>query len=338
MPSPSFAGIPFGVKDLFDLAGERTRAGSKVLQDAAPATRDAPAIARLKSAGFIVIGRTNMTEFAYSGVGLNPHYGTPRSPWDRATGRIPGGSSSGRAVSVADGMVPLAIGTDTGGSCRIPAAYCGVVGYKPTTGRVPTKGAYPLSSTLDSIGPLARTVSCCAIADAIMADEDVVALADRPADTIRLGVPTGYVVEDLDEHVSGAFSRALAALGDEGIAISDVEFPELADIPAYNMKGGLSAVEAYAHHRPQILDFGDTYDQRVRRRILAGGDISAADYLGIHRVRGELISRANGLMTPFDALVWPTTPTIPPAIAAVDASDAEYARTQFHEPAQYFRR
>ncbi|CAN5364981.1 amidase [soil metagenome] len=326
---PPFAGVPFGVKDLFDLAGEVTRAGSTVLSKAEPAERDAPAIARLKAAGFIVMGRTNMTEFAYSGVGLNPHYGTPRSPWDRANGRIPGGSSSGTAVAVADFMVPVGIGSDTGGSCRIPAAYCGVVGYKPSTGRIPTKGAYPLSRTLDSIGPLARTVSCCAIADAVMADEEPGVLPDRPASTIRLGVPTSYVVDDLDEHVANAFSRALSAMGKAGIASSDIDFPELADIPAFNMKGGLSAVEAYAHHRPQILEFGDDYDQRVRRRILAGGDISAADYLDIHVARARLISRCKTLMTGLDVLVWPTTATVPPMIASVDANDGDYARLNF---------
>lgn len=166
-----FSGIPFSVKDLFDLAGEVTTAGSKVLRTAAPATRDAVAIARLKSAGFVVLGRTNMTEFAYFGVGLNPHYGTPRIPFDRSVGRIPGGSSSGAAVAIADQMCALSIGTDTGGSCRIPAAYAGIVGFKPSAQRVPTQGAFPLSSSFDSVGPLANSVACCAAADAIMAGE-----------------------------------------------------------------------------------------------------------------------------------------------------------------------
>src|SRR4029079_18246872 len=185
------AGIPFSVKDLFDEAGEVTRAGSRVLAKGAPDKRHRPAIARLKHAGFIAIGRTNMTEFAYSGVGLNPHYGTPRSPWDRKTGRIPGGSSSGAAVSVADGMVPLAIGSDTGGSCRIPAAYNGIVGYKPSTGRITTQGAYRLSKTLDSIGPLAQTVECCATADAVMAG-DWDGCITAPRHSLRLAVPRDY--------------------------------------------------------------------------------------------------------------------------------------------------
>lgn len=327
-PLPPFAGVPLGVKDLFDLAGEATRAGSAVLKGAQPAARDAPAIARLRAAGFIVMGRTNMTEFAYSGVGLNPHYGTPRAPWNRATGRIPGGSSSGSAVAVADFMVPLAIGSDTGGSCRIPAAYCGITGYKPSSGSIPTQGAYPLSTTLDSIGPLARTVSCCAIAHAIMAGSEPQPIVERAPASIRLGLPTGYVLEGLDIHVSKAFDRAVAALGKAGIAVSDVAFPELADIPNFNMKGGLSAVEAYAHQRTQIEQGGDLYDQRVRRRILAGRDISAADYLDVLAARKRLIARCRDLVTGLDALVLPTTPTVPPPIAALER-DEDYAKLNF---------
>ena len=152
-----FAGIPVSIKDLFDIRGQVTRAGSRALDDSAPADADAPAVARLRRAGFVVIGRTNMTEFAYSGIGINPHYGTPKGAWQRSVGHVPGGSSSGAAVSVVDGMAHGALGTDTGGSCRIPAAYNGIVGFKPTQRRVPLDGAVPLSFTLDSIGPLART-------------------------------------------------------------------------------------------------------------------------------------------------------------------------------------
>src|SRR4051794_13346706 len=177
-PSP-FAGIPISIKDLFDIKGQVTRAGSRALEDSPPAEVDAPAVARLRRAGFVVIGRTNMTEFAYSGIGINPHFGTPKSIWQRDTGHVPGGSSSGAAVSVADGMAHGALGTDTGGSCRIPAAWNGIVGFKPTQRRVPLAGAVPLSSTLDSFGPLARTVSCCAVLDAVLADEPVVALRPR---------------------------------------------------------------------------------------------------------------------------------------------------------------
>src|SRR5881227_952615 len=166
-----YAGIPVSIKDLFDIKGQVTRAGSRALDDSAPAEADAPVVARLRAAGFVVIGRTNMTEFAYSGIGINPHYGTPKGAWQRSAGHVPGGSSSGAAVSVVDGMAHAALGTDTGGSCRIPAAWNGIVGFKPTQRRVPLDGAVPLSTTLDSIGPIARTVKCCAVLDAVLANE-----------------------------------------------------------------------------------------------------------------------------------------------------------------------
>src|SRR6202023_1592297 len=185
-----YAGIPVSIKDLFDIKGQVTRAGSRALEDSAPAEADATAVARLRRAGFIVIGRTNMTEFAYSGIGINPHYGTPKSAWQRSVGHVPGGSSSGAAVSVVDGMAHGALGTDTGGSCRIPAAFNGIVGFKPTQRRVPLDGGVPLSFTLDSFGPLARTVSCCAIMDAVLADEPVRPIQPRTVTGMRLAVAT----------------------------------------------------------------------------------------------------------------------------------------------------
>src|SRR6059058_1362 len=169
-PSP-YAGIPVSIKDLYDIKGQVTRAGSRALEDSAPAEADAPVVARLRRSGFIVIGRTNMTEFAYSGIGINPHYGTPKSVWNRNVGHVPGGSSSGAAVSIADLVAYGGLGTDTGGSCRIPAAFNGIVGFKPTQRRVPLEGGVPLSFSLDSFGPLARTVDCCATLDAVLADE-----------------------------------------------------------------------------------------------------------------------------------------------------------------------
>src|SRR5579864_3980633 len=180
------AGLPVSIKDLFDVAGEQTLAGSKALDDRPPAARDAPVVARLRAAGAVLIGRTNMTEFAFSGVGINPHFGTPGNPHDRRL--IPGGSSSGAAVSVGDGAAIVAIGSDTGGSVRIPAALCGIVGFKPTKRRIPRGGVIPLSTTLDSIGPLANSVGCCAIADAVMAGEAPSAPAPWPALGLRLGV------------------------------------------------------------------------------------------------------------------------------------------------------
>src|SRR4051812_40840976 len=203
-PSP-FAGIPITIKDLFDIKGQVTRAGSRALEDSAPAAVDAPVVARLRRAGFVVIGRTNMTEFAYSGIGINPHFGTPKGAWQRATGHVPGGSSSGAAVSIVDEMAYGALGTDTGGSCRIPAAFNGIVGYKPTQRRVPLDGGVPLSFSLDSFGPLARSVSCCNILDAVLAHEPLRALQPRPIKDMRLAVPISVALEDLDDAVSKTF-------------------------------------------------------------------------------------------------------------------------------------
>src|SRR5205807_5309214 len=208
----SYAGIPVSIKDLFDIKGQVTRAGSRALEDSAPAEADAPVVARLRRAGFIVIGRTNMTEFAYSGIGINPHYGTPKGAWNRSAGHVPGGSSSGAAVSIADRMAYGALGTDTGGSCRIPAAYNGIVGFKPTQRRVPLDGGVPLSFSLDSFGPLANSTSCCAVLDAVLAAEPTVALRTRPIKGMRLAVPTTVALDDLDDAVAKTFDRALEAL------------------------------------------------------------------------------------------------------------------------------
>ena len=321
----ALAGIPFSSKDLFDLAGEVTTAGSKVLQSAAPARADAVAIARLKSRGMIVIGRSNMTEFAYSGVGLNPHYDTPRSPYDRKTGRIPGGSSSGAAVSVAEGMVALGIGSDTGGSCRIPASYCGITGYKPSHGRVPLTGAYPLSFSFDSIGPLANSVACCSTADAIMADDGDGTVALRAPGTLRLAVLRDFVLDGLEAPVAAAFEQVLTRLASSGATLTDMAFPELRDLPTINRKGGIVAAEAFHHHRQGMAEQGDAYDPRVRTRIQMAEAISAADYLDYFVRRREMIDLFTRRFAGFDAVILPTTLNTPPAIAAL-AADEDYLR------------
>src|SRR6266581_2117203 len=219
VPSP-LAGLPVSIKDLFDIAGEVTTAGSKVLRDAAPATADAVAVARLRAAGAVVIGRSNMTEFAFSGIGINPHYGTPANPYDRGRRRIPGGSSSGAAVSVADGMAAFALGTDTGGSVRIPAALCGIAGFKPTRARVPLEGTFPLSTTLDSIGPLAPTAACCATVFQILAGEEPRPLAAAALPGLRLGIPKNYMLEDLDIEVTHAFESAIERIARGGSVLA----------------------------------------------------------------------------------------------------------------------
>jgi aspartyl-tRNA(Asn)/glutamyl-tRNA(Gln) amidotransferase subunit A len=321
-----FAGIPISIKDLFDIRGQVTRAGSRALEDSAPAAADAPVVARLRQAGFIVIGRTNMTEFAFSGIGINPHYGTPKGAWKRSEGHIPGGSSSGAAVSVLDGMAHGALGTDTGGSCRIPAAYNGIVGYKPTQRRIPLDGGVPLSFSLDSYGPLARSVNCCAILDAVLADEPVTALRKRPIKGVRLAVPTTIVLDELDDAVAQTFERALNTLSRLGAEIEHIEVPEFLDSITMNSKGGFAAAESYAWHRYLLTSKGDVYDPRVSVRILRGEAISAADYIDLVQARRSLIARVNARLAPYDALVLPTTVNTPPRIA--DLADDKVFTTQ----------
>jgi aspartyl-tRNA(Asn)/glutamyl-tRNA(Gln) amidotransferase subunit A len=313
-PSP-FAGIPVSIKDLFDIKGQVTRAGSRALEDSAPAEADAPVVARLRRAGFVVIGRTNMTEFAYSGIGINPHYGTPKSAWRRDVGHVPGGSSSGAAVSVVDRMAHGALGTDTGGSCRIPAAYNGIVGYKPTQRRIPLDGGVPLSFTLDSFGPIARSVACCAVLDAVLANEKIVPLQPRPIKGMRLAVPTTVALDELDDEVARTFERALETLSRQGALIERIDVPEFLDVGLMNTNGGFAAAESFAWHRYLIVSHGDVYDPRVALRILRGESISAADYIDLLEARKSLIARATVRLTPYDALVLPTTANTPPRIA-----------------------
>lgn len=324
-PSP-YAGIPVSVKDLFDLAGDVTTAGSVALRDAAPAEADAPAIARLRAAGFIVIGRTNMTEFAYSGLGINPHYGTPASPHDRAPRRIPGGSSSGAAVSVADGMAAVAIGSDTGGSCRIPAALCGITGYKPTARSVPRGGAVPLSTTLDSFGPLGNSVECCRVAHQIMSGSPVGIARPSTLRGLRVAVPETTVLDDMDRPVAEAFERALRTLSLAGVQIERRPFPAFERVAAINARGGLSAPEAYAWHRGLIAAQGDRYDPRVLSRIVKARDMGAADYVDVLRLRAELVSDVGAALEPYDAIIMPTVPQVAPEIAALEADEALYVR------------
>jgi aspartyl-tRNA(Asn)/glutamyl-tRNA(Gln) amidotransferase subunit A len=323
-PGP-FAGIPVSVKDLFDIAGEPTPAGSAVLAAAPPARTNAPLIQRMLDAGFIPMGRTNMTEFAFSGLGINPHYGTPSTPWDRATGRIPGGSSSGAAVSVADGMVFAGLGTDTGGSCRVPAAMCGIVGYKPTARRVPIAGVLPLSPSLDSVGPLAPTVACCAAVDAVLAGETPGELHPAELAGLRLAVPENFMLDGLDETVSAAFEAALAVLSRAGARIVRRRFPVLGEIAGVNASGGFAAGEAYAWHRRLLAEKGDGYDPRIRIRILRGEGMTASAYLDLLAARQSLMRRFDADTADYDALLMPTCPLIPPAIAALDDAD-EYNR------------
>lgn len=319
-----YAGIPVAVKDLFDEAGQVTRAGSRALQAAAPAAQDAPVVARLQAAGMVVMGRTNMVEFAFSGLGVNPHYGTPTTPYDRATGRLPGGSSSGAAVAAADGMGFGGLGSDTGGSCRIPAALCGVVGYKPTASRVPLQGAFPLSFSLDSIGPIARSVSCCQIIDGIIADHPA-SHAALPLAGLRLAVLRNYMEEGMEDAVANAYAETLSRLSALGATLTDIRIPDIEALPAVNGTGGFAASEAWTWHHAIIDRAGQDYDPRILKRIRRGEAMTAENYIALLAARKNLIAAVAPQTAPFDAVLAPTCPLTPPAIAEVE-DEREYNR------------
>jgi aspartyl-tRNA(Asn)/glutamyl-tRNA(Gln) amidotransferase subunit A len=340
-PASPLAGVPISIKDLLDVAGETTTAGSRVLAGHPAATRDAPIVARLRRAGAAIVGRTTMTEFAYSGLGINPHYGTPRCPWDRATGRIPGGSSSGAAVSVTDGFALGAIGTDTGGSVRIPAAVCGIVGFKPTAARVPRDGCLPLSTSFDSIGPLAHSVACCIAIDRVLAWEDIDAPLPEPtpAAAISLAVPGTVLLDELEPPVAAAFERALSRLSAAGCRLTDVAMPPLdtlqdpaaAGVPADVVRafaaGGIAAAEAFAWHRLLLATREPGYDPRVAKRIRRAEKISMPEYIALVALRRALIAEMHAITRPYTAIVCPTLPIIPPALAPLIADDALYGET-----------
>ncbi|RKP59441.1 amidase [Pararobbsia silviterrae] len=332
-------GVPVSIKDLFDVKGEVTRAGSAVLRDAAPAHADAEAVARLRRAGAVLIGRTNMSEFAFSGVGLNPHYGHPLAPYRRAAQTVSGGSSSGAAASVADGMAAVALGTDTGGSIRIPATFCELTGFKPTARRVPATGAFPLSTTLDSIGPIGLTVDCCAIVDRILAglpatarDEPAVlddagsrarAFGAKPLAGRRFGVLRNFMFNDADDIVPRAFEHALRALEAAGAELVDFTFDALDRLPEIN-RIGIPSIESYALHRP-LLEHAAQYDSRVLFRIMKGETVRASEYIDLLGERRAMIDAAARAFAPFDAVVCPTVPIAPPTVADL-ADDTAFFR------------
>lgn len=313
------------VKDLFDVKGEVTRAGSRVLAlRSKPAAADAAIVTKLREAGAVIVAKTNMTEFAYSGIGANPHFGTPGNPADRA--RVPGGSSSGAAVSVGDGMCDIAIGSDTGGSTRIPAAFCGVVGFKPTVKRVSRIGAFPLSFTLDSIGPIARSVADCANADAVMAGEMTSPLAALDLKDVRAGFVQGYPVEGLDAIVGKAFPQALAKLAPHWKSGADITVDALDIMHAANERGGIAPPEAYAIHRTLLKEAGDGVDPNVRLRLQRTANVSAADYIQNLRDRERGIAQVDALFDRFDALVMPTVSIVAPTMEEISTPEGFTAK------------
>lgn len=317
-------GLPISVKDLFDVAGDSTQAGSVVLKNSPAAARNATIVQRLSDAGAVIIGKTTMTEFAFSGLGLNPHYGTPASPWDRETRRIPGGSSSGAGVSVADGMAVAAIGTDTGGSVRIPSAICGLSGFKPTARRVDQSGTLPLAFSLDSIGPLAASVECCNILDSILSGETFRPLNPPSLHELRFAIPDTVVFDGADDDVKAAFDAAIRQLRESGATVNSISLPEFSQLAHINRQGGLVCAEAWAWHRNLLDQHQNDYDPRVASRIMRGRDISSADYIDLLQARKHWISAVEQRLAHVDALLMPTIPVVPPRIADLQASDDAY--------------
>lgn len=323
---PALSGIPISIKDLFDEAGVVTLGGSTVPVGSSPAERDCTVVQRLKEAGAVIIGRTNLTEFAYSALGINPHYGTPKNVFDRVTGRVPGGSTSGGAISVTDGMAAAAIGTDTGGSVRIPAALNGLVGFKPTARRIPRDGVFPLSTSLDSVGPIGKSVSDCALLDMVMAGEHEAIPSRDNVTGLRFAVPSTVVQDDLSPAVANAFLLALTKLSDAGARIIEVPMKEFARAAEVNPRGAIASYEAYSFHRQWINESADKYDPRVLARILPGESITTAEQKKLLQSREKFIRSINGAASGYDAMLMPTVRDIAPTIAEATKDDESYFR------------
>ncbi len=314
------------IKDLLDVAGEATTAGSKVRRDAPAAAQDAVVVQRLRAAGAVIIGKTNMTEFAFSGIGINPHYGTPGNAKDAT--RIPGGSSSGAGVAVARGMCEIAIGSDTGGSIRIPSALNGVTGFKPTQARVTREGAFPLSYSLDTVGPLARDVIDCAKTDAVLAGQKWEPLVVRSMDGLRVGIPRGLLFTHADEQVLKAFESALKQLTASGVKAVNVDLDHLLGAPFKLQENGtLIACEAAQIHQ-ELFASGkdDQLDDLVKARITRGQTVPASHYVSVQQARAKLQPQLDAAIADFDVLLLPTVPVVAPTIQSLDDA-AEFNRT-----------
>ena len=320
---PALAGLPVSIKDLYGVAGETTMAGSVVCKGEPAQIQDAPVVARLRAAGSAIVGKTNMTEFAFSGIGINPHYGTPVNPTDQTIARVPGGSSSGAGVSVALGLSVAGLGSDTGGSIRIPAALCGIVGFKSTQKRVPLEGALELSRALDTVCAMTRSVQDCITVDAVLSGE-MLPVRRRPIAGMRLAVPQTMVLDGLDNTVAQAFDRSLSILSEAGAQIIEIPMTEFADIPKVNAPGGLSPIEAYAVHHERLARAQAQFDQRVAARVMLGAAISAQQYIAILDKRRAWIASVERAMEGYDVLMCPTVPTVAPELEKLIASDEAF--------------
>ena len=308
------AGLPISIKDLFDVAGDVTLAGVKAHANFPPAKSDAAIVQRLRAAGAVIIGRTNLSPMAFSPLGVNRDFGTPGNPADRA--RIPGGSSSGAAVSVTDAMAVAAIGSDTGGSIRMPAAFCGIAGIKPTQYRVPLTQTWPLSSSLDSVGPLAPSISCCALVDAVLAGEAIIVPEAIPLHGLRLALPMSGVLDNMDATVSKAFHRAVELLSKRGAQIIETALPEFGDVIAmWRSPPSLTQMEGYALYGKRLVENPDAYDPFILARFAVGGNATAKNYIDLVHARASIIERSAKATRNFDAVLMPTVQFVAPTIA-----------------------
>jgi Asp-tRNA(Asn)/Glu-tRNA(Gln) amidotransferase A subunit family amidase len=320
------AGLAVSIKDLFDVRGWPTTAASASRHDAAPAERDAPSVARLRAAGALPVGHTNLTEFAFSGVGINPHHGTPANVATRlldSEPRIPGGSTSGGAASVASGAAWAALGSDTGGSIRIPAALQGLVGFKNTACLTPREGCIPLSTTLDTVCAITHSVRDAVLLHEVLAARRV-KIDQRPLAQWRLALPRQVMLDALEPAVATAFERAIDSLRAAGAAIEPIDLSPLAEAAALQRGGGIPAAESWAWHRLRLAQREAQYDPRVAMRIRRGESISAADYIDLLSERRDWITRMEASMTGFDAMLSPTVPIVAPRIAPLAASDEAF--------------
>ena len=320
-------GVPIAWKDLVDMAGERTTAGSALHADSPPKDSDAPIVANLAAAGMAALGKTNLSEFAFSALGLNPHFGTPRNPRDLATARIAGGSSSGAAVAVAGGLAPCAIGSDTGGSIRAPASFCGIVGFKTSEGRIDKQGVFPLSRTLDTIGPMAHTVEDCVLIDMALRGQSNTPVRPIDLSSVEFVVPDKTGIDDAEAAVAANLEAALKRLAGAGAKVTSRPIPEIGAMRALSAQfGSMVAIEAYAEHRA-IFDSADAkrMDQRVVKRAM-GGRVGERDALNLQRGREELIAALTDELKGA-VLVLPATPMTAPAIDALERDDEHFRVT-----------
>ena len=322
---PLLMGLPITIKDLYDVAGETTHSASLVLKGAQPAAKDAEIVKRLRQAGMAVMGKTNMSEFAFSGVGINPHWGTPQNPHDPQNHRIPGGSSSGAAVSVALGLSVAAIGSDTGGSIRIPAALCGLVGFKSSMFRVPTEGALELSRSLDTVCAMTKSVKDCLHIDAVLSGA-YLDVKPKGVRALRLAVSKTLMQDELTPPVAQAFERCLTDLSARGAESIEIDLKELAEIGQINVPGGLSPIEYYAAYSVFVENDATRMDHRVRQRMLLGKGVGAREYIALLDARKSWIHKMQGILRPFDALISPTVPLQAPVVQGLLDSDDEFFR------------